>query len=704
MSKYINIILFSFLGILTINYSFGLAFYIPYICYYGYKNYKNILLMIPLSLFSVYIFNLNCYVELIVIYLLLIFITIIIKKNKNIYYTIFSFIMSAISYFMIEGNNIITCLLTSIFTSIIFLFLLYNNKTSNNVNNKIKSIIYNEIILALILSFGTLNYNLLSISISFLISVYYTMYFSSNKHYLGSIIYSILCSYILYKFQSINYSMIIMITSVIYCIPRFYHLFIYIMFMLYTYIMYDFLPNNIYIILFIIMIIFEILRISINKEIEDDKIIDSIYERTINQIDMELQSFSLFLDKILNNLDNNEYNNEIGNQITKLTNNICLKCDKRIECYKKNKGELYYYFKGLLTSNPTNFICEHSDEMNRLGRQLGNNLLNKKAYTNDIITPVLNGISVILKNYTLDHNIEMELDLNIFKKVKKGLVDYGYSISMYNVIKTFKSSFLIELCLIGISFFDEKENLENIISYYINCPSTVILKEIKKSKTYVTIVPKMNYEIAYGYGSISKVGNNICGDNYWVKNLASNKLAAVICDGMGKGINASIISTRTLKLLDELLDSNISSDTSISILNTLYYIQDYLENYTTLDYVEINKNTGEMTMYKAGATYTYIVHKDGSMDKIENENLPFGLNELIISKKIILKDEDLILLASDGIFDNIIDVKDLEEFIINIKNLEPQKISYEILNYARKTDVISKDDMSIITLKIKSLF
>ena len=66
-----------------------------------------------------------------------------------------------------------------------------------------------------------------------------------------------------------------------------------------------------------------------------------------------------------------------------------------------------------------------------------------------------------------------------------------------------------------------------------------------------------------------------------------------------------------------------------------------------------------------------------------------------------LQNNDLVLLASDGIFDNIIDIKDFEEFILSIKHIEPQKIAYEILNYSRKTDLISKDDMSIIALKIK---
>ena len=227
------------------------------------------------------------------------------------------------------------------------------------------------------------------------------------------------------------------------------------------------------------------------------------------------------------------------------------------------------------------------------------------------------------------------------------------------------------------------------------------MKEINKNKTYVTIVPKTNYNIIYGYGSISKVGNSICGDNYLVKDMSNKKFIAVICDGMGKGLNANIISSRTLKLLDEITNTNISSEASIQILNSFYYIQDYQENYTTMDYIEIDKHSGEMISYKAGSTYTYIIHDNGEFERIENENLPFGLNELVVTKKIQLQDNDLVLLASDGIFDNIIDVLEFENFIITIKNLEPQKISYELLNYARNTDLVSKDDMSIVVLKVK---
>ena len=34
MSKYINIFLFSFFGVLSIKYNMALTFYIPFVCYY----------------------------------------------------------------------------------------------------------------------------------------------------------------------------------------------------------------------------------------------------------------------------------------------------------------------------------------------------------------------------------------------------------------------------------------------------------------------------------------------------------------------------------------------------------------------------------------------------------------------------------------------------------------------------------------------
>ena len=60
-------------------------------------------------------------------------------------------------------------------------------------------------------------------------------------------------------------------------------------------------------------------------------------------------------------------------------------------------------------------------------------------------------------------------------------------------------------------------------------------------------------------------------------------------------------------------------------------------------------------------------------------------------------------MASDGIFENIVDEEELEKFINGIKHLSPQKITYEILNYARKNKKKTGDDMSVISLKIMAV-
>lgn len=706
MNKYINIILLSVFGILSINFKMGFTFYIPFVCYYTIKNIKNLILIIPFSIISLFYFNLNYYLYILLFYILLIIILILTKNNKKIYIFIFATLINAI-YLLILNNTAglsITFIntISIIICPLCLLFLIYNNYTSKNSSTKIKSIAYSEILLGLIVTLSTFSYSIKNISLCFLISIYFAMYFSSNKYVLCSIVYSLIISFILKKFLYLDYSIIVFIISLIYQIPNLLSSILLIGFLSYIYIMYDeFMTYNLYISIAIVALIFEILRLLITNNNNQMIVVNNVYERTMKQIDLEIEAFSLFLDKVIANINDNEYNEDLGNAIVKLSNNICLKCDKRTECYKVNKGKLYYYLKSCIYGNQTNFICEHSENMTRYGRTLGNNLVNKKAYINDLSMPILSCISNILKRYNIDHNIECELDIKILNDIKDGLQNYGYTLCLYEIIKTFKDDFIIEIGFVGIAYCEEKDNIENVISYYMKTNVSTIIKQIKGNKTYLSVIPKSNYEISYGYGSISKIGNNICGDNYLIKNLSNKKMIAVICDGMGKGLNANIISSRTLKLLDEITDANLTSETSIQILNSLFYIQDYQENYTTLDYVEIDRHSGEMLLFKAGAAFTYIVHNDGTMDKIENDNLPFGLSEIISSKMIKLNDNDLILLASDGIFDNVINISELENFIKTIKDLEPQKISYELLNYARHADLISKDDMSVIALKVK---
>ena len=96
-------------------------------------------------------------------------------------------------------------------------------------------------------------------------------------------------------------------------------------------------------------------------------------------------------------------------------------------------------------------------------------------------------------------------------------------------------------------------------------------------------------------------------------------------------------------------------------------------------------------------------HKDGSYEKIENKCLPLGIEEDITKGEILLRDDDLIMLTSDGIFENVKEEKNLFSLINSLKEESPQKIAYEVLEYTLKTDVKTRDDMTVIILKIEQI-
>ena len=172
---------------------------------------------------------------------------------------------------------------------------------------------------------------------------------------------------------------------------------------------------------------------------------------------------------------------------------------------------------------------------------------------------------------------------------------------------------------------------------------------------------------------------------------------------MGKGFLAFEDSRRVLEALDSLSYCSTSINTNIEILNLLYILQGYTERYSTLDAIDINRCSMHANIFKLGASNTYILHDDSTYTKIENSSLPLGIEEEINHTEIKLKDKDVVLFSSDGIFENIIDEQQLIDLIKNIKHEIPQKIAYAILEHTLSSKTKVKDDMSIIVLKIEEI-
>jgi stage II sporulation protein E len=155
-------------------------------------------------------------------------------------------------------------------------------------------------------------------------------------------------------------------------------------------------------------------------------------------------------------------------------------------------------------------------------------------------------------------------------------------------------------------------------------------------------------------------------------------------------------------MVDTITNCNIPFDASLQILNNFFKNRESSDCYATLDLVDIDLTRGILNLYKLGSSTTYISRGE-KIIPIYNNNLPFGISDLITKEEYNVIDNDLVILVSDGINDYI-DETILIKFIESIKDESPHKIVYEILQkiyYENKNTI--KDDMSCIAIKIKSV-
>lgn len=708
MNKLINVTIFLTGSLLTYVYGLGLTFFIPVAFYYSIKNYGNVLLIITIS-FALFFFNLLEVGKLIYIVFLFLLVMhkIFVARLENFVYNVgFVFIVSIIcALFTVNNVTFYSLFLFSSISTLTYIFFSLNQEQSLVLPLAINSIMYNEILISFVAIMGFATINIYGVNIGFMVTFFIGIYFTALKQY-GKTLFYIFISVCVFQFYfKIEYSYVLFLLLPIYLFPKIIStvlLFSCSLFLIF--IKPDIFPMNLLIGIMISALLFEIFRFNLIYEDSDEAINLVVYENVVKKVNNDTTAFATFLDYVNQDMSESRGQKYKINEVIKtIYKNHCEGCYNKKECMQKNKGKLYYYYKMLIFNRENEEkLCPFHNDMIRtaqnLARKYDINNEEDKSYVMNVLT---SGLSTMLRQYQIDNAIKEEIKISIFNSIHKNLIDYGFFVSLFNVKSIIKDNFLVEVGIRETEFKNFYKKVEKICNYYIKEKVTLIYQSSERGRIYFNIVPRINYEVNYGFGALAPVGNSVCGDNYIVKQLGNSKIMAAISDGMGKGIKASSQSVQTLKMLDRITNMNIMTETALQILNTLFFIQDYQEIYSTLDFIEINRQTGEGLFYKAGGTTTYIFRADGSVEKINNTNLPFGIEELIEVKKIQLKNDDLIIMASDGIFDGI-NNQEIVDYISNIKKLDPQKMIYEILNFSRYSSIYSKDDMSIVALKIKS--
>lgn len=722
MNRLLNIIIFSFFAVLTTLFNMGLNLFIPIVCFLVFVNYKNLPIILISSFISLFLFNQQVLITYLLFMGLLSLYALLLRSKQNYFYNIIFVLCANIitSLLLLKVNSLDEFLIISIYAFIgviLFGYFQFNLEGSIYKQNKIRNYTYIEFIMAIISVFGSTQVVIKDVNVSLFVSIFFSMYFSYSKNEIHSLFFSIITMFALRFMFNIQESILIPFVSAFYMFPGLYSAITLISFCLFAYIgdFQAFSPLTLQITVFV-AIFFEFVKWTIvSKDPYGETIGINIYDNLVDLLNTEVIGFASFLDLYAKEFaQSKEFEQKLSEGINSLTSSYCVNCFQKSECFRNNQSLLYIYYKTLILYPTRPDIETFQPELSQIIRNcqnyhkmkkaslLINERLNiaKSSSKNNALVAQINGISNILKQYSVDFTTKREIDYQVFSNIKKSLTDYGFDVTLFNCKKSFVHDFLIEVGIRGIVFVEVKEIIEKIVSNHLESSASAIFTSSSRNRVYFNIVPKIRFEVEYGYGSIAQDGNNICGDNYLIKELDTARIIAAISDGMGKGYLAHQESNKTLWLIDEITNWNLDSSTALQILNTFYAIQDYQERYSTLDFLEINRSNGQMSLYKMGGATTLLVRRDGNSNEIKNKTLPIGLEELINVETFELADQDLIILASDGVFDSSKNQSEIKTLIANIKHLPPQKIAYEILNFTLKNTNKRTDDLSVIALKV----
>jgi len=142
-----------------------------------------------------------------------------------------------------------------------------------------------------------------------------------------------------------------------------------------------------------------------------------------------------------------------------------------------------------------------------------------------------------------------------------------------------------------------------------------------------------------------------CGDTVMSLSGERGYDYALICDGMGSGNAAALTSALAGAFLSRLLQAGGRADSALRMLNGFLAARGRQgsETSTTVDLLEIDRVSGEASLFKCGAAPTYLLRR-GEITRFFSRTAPVGILEALDAERIRFSVEagDVIVQVSDG--------------------------------------------------------
>lgn len=163
---------------------------------------------------------------------------------------------------------------------------------------------------------------------------------------------------------------------------------------------------------------------------------------------------------------------------------------------------------------------------------------------------------------------------------------------------------------------------------------------------YQTPAFQLEYEIC----SVTYPGNQRCGDAAAFVTDSFGNQYLILADGMGSGSTACLAAQLAVHTFTHMISCGFMPETAIRLINAMLLYETSMEQFTTLDILRLEADTGEITLFKSGAAATIFCHK-GNVMRIASSSFPVGIlsESEPFCRKVICAVQDRVVMLSDGI-------------------------------------------------------
>ena len=226
---------------------------------------------------------------------------------------------------------------------------------------------------------------------------------------------------------------------------------------------------------------------------------------------------------------------------------------------------------------------------------------------------------------------------------------------------------------------------------------------------YVEVRVKSSVRFSVEKGIYSQAKYNTSGDAHEIFPIHDGLMAIMLSDGMGQDRRARQESDTLIRMLRECLTYNMDPETAMHTIHYVMSLKHERDVYATIDFALIDLQHGSLWSWKAGGIATYVL-RGKEVLKIEGTTAPVGLMPTfsIETETMRLKADDIIIMASDGLFDGAHNWHEQEKYFFQLiqkkmkQNLPADMLLYDVMENYKQTYEIN-DDCTVIACKIKHI-